>query len=98
MGKIRIFITAITFEDYSFYEKNVIMSRAKYLVGMHGGGLAHILFMSVGGKVLELHGEIKISEDHHSVFIGGWPQRSDMSIIISFVNRQAMSRIFSFRI
>ncbi|WP_028981230.1 glycosyltransferase family 61 protein [Sporocytophaga myxococcoides] len=44
-------------EDFSFFDQVKIMYHAKYLVGIHGGGLTHIHFLKPGSGVLELRKE-----------------------------------------
>ncbi len=45
---------AINFEDYSFESQISIMHCCKYLIGIHGAGLANMIFMEEGGKIMEL--------------------------------------------
>lgn len=44
----------VQLENYSFAEQVSIMARAKYLVSIHGAGLANMLLMASESKVLEL--------------------------------------------
>lgn len=44
----------VCLEDYSFLEQVSIMKHAKYVIGVHGAGLANILFMKKEGHVVEL--------------------------------------------
>jgi hypothetical protein len=44
----------VYFEDHSFSEQVSIMHHTQYVVGLHGAGLANILFMAAGGSILEL--------------------------------------------
>ncbi|MDZ4845829.1 MAG: glycosyltransferase family 61 protein [Chitinophagales bacterium] len=56
----------VALEDYTLLQEISIMSKAKYLIGMHGAGLTNMVFMPPGGKVLELHRAIHSSNDMHS--------------------------------
>lgn len=56
----------VALEDYTLLQEISIMSKAKYLIGMHGAGLTNMLFMPPGGNVLELHRAIHSSGDMHS--------------------------------
>jgi capsular polysaccharide biosynthesis protein len=44
----------VQLEDYSFCEQVSIMAQVRCLVSIHGAGLANMLFMQPGGRVLEL--------------------------------------------
>ncbi|HXH18344.1 MAG TPA: glycosyltransferase family 61 protein [Chitinophagales bacterium] len=57
---------AVALEDYTFFQQAAILSRVRYLIGMHGAGLTNMLFMPQGGKILELHREIYSRDDLHS--------------------------------
>jgi capsular polysaccharide biosynthesis protein len=41
-------------ENYSFCDQLTIISEAKILVGPHGAGLSHMMFMQKNSKVMEL--------------------------------------------
>lgn len=45
---------SVCLEDYTFLEQVSIMKHAKYVIGVHGAGLANILFMKKEGHVVEL--------------------------------------------
>jgi len=45
------------FEEYDFKKQIKIMSETKSLIGLHGAGLANMLFMQHGGSILELRNE-----------------------------------------
>ena len=45
------------FEDYDFQKQIMIMSETKSLIGLHGAGLANMLFMQSGGTILELRNQ-----------------------------------------
>ena len=45
---------SVCFEDYSFEQQVSIMHNCRHLVGLHGAGLANMIFMPEGGSVLEL--------------------------------------------
>jgi signal peptidase I len=47
----------VNLEDFSFFDQVKIIYHAKYLVGIHGGGLTHIHFLKAGSSVLELRKE-----------------------------------------
>jgi hypothetical protein len=42
------------FENYSFADQTSIMSQTHCLAGLHGAGLANMIFMPPGGEVLEM--------------------------------------------
>ena len=44
----------IHFEDHSFIEQVSIMHHCKKLIGVHGAGLANMIFMNAHGRVMEL--------------------------------------------
>jgi capsular polysaccharide biosynthesis protein len=44
----------VCFEDFTFAEQVAIASNARHIVSNHGAGLTNMLFMPVGGSVLEL--------------------------------------------
>lgn len=44
----------ITLSDYSFFEQALIFNNAKLIVGLHGAGLANILFAKKSTKIIEL--------------------------------------------
>ena len=44
----------INIEDYNFESQVSIMHHCKYLIGIHGAGLANMIFMREGGKIMEL--------------------------------------------
>lgn len=56
----------LALEDYTLFQEVSIMSKAKYLIGMHGAGLTNMLFMPAGGKVLELHRAVQYADAMHS--------------------------------
>lgn len=45
--------TSVCLEDYSWKAQIEMVSRASVLVGLHGAGLANMMFMAGGGQVLE---------------------------------------------
>jgi len=45
------------FEEYDLKKQIKIMSETKSLIGLHGAGLANMLFMQSGGSILELRNE-----------------------------------------
>jgi capsular polysaccharide biosynthesis protein len=51
---IRRGFVIVHFEDFSFSQQVSIMHNCKVLVGIHGAGLANMIFMRNGGKILEL--------------------------------------------
>lgn len=53
---------AICLEDFTFLEQASIMRNAKTVIGIHGAGLANIMFMPSGGHLIELSPEINESE------------------------------------
>lgn len=44
----------ITLSNYSFFEQVLIFNNAKLIVGLHGAGLANILFVKKSTKIIEL--------------------------------------------
>lgn len=44
----------IYFEDYNWQQQVAICKHAKIMLGLHGAGLANMLFMPLGSKVIEL--------------------------------------------
>lgn len=44
----------VRLEELSFSEQMIICSRASIIAGLHGAGLANMVFMQAGGKVLEV--------------------------------------------
>ena len=53
------------FEDHSFEEQLTIASGTRYLLSNHGAGLANMLFMGSGSKVLELR---QSGDKHNNCF------------------------------
>jgi capsular polysaccharide biosynthesis protein len=47
-------VECLCLEDYTFQEQVAMMSETRVLIGLHGAGLANMLFMPPAGKVLEL--------------------------------------------
>lgn len=45
---------SVCFEEYSFLDQISIVRNAKFLIGLHGAGLANLQFLSGGAAVLEL--------------------------------------------
>ena len=45
--------TSVCLEDYSFGEQISIMHHCRYLVGLHGAGLANMIFMPEDGHIFE---------------------------------------------
>ena len=45
---------SITLSDYSFFEQALIFNNAKLIIGLHGAGLANILFAKKKTKIIEL--------------------------------------------
>ena len=46
--------TSVCLEDYSFGEQISIMHHCRYLVGLHGAGLANMIFMPESSSLLEI--------------------------------------------
>ncbi|HMG93402.1 MAG TPA: glycosyltransferase family 61 protein [Chryseolinea sp.] len=46
--------SVVHFEDYSFIQQISIMHHCRFLIGLHGAGLVNMIFMTVGGRILEL--------------------------------------------
>lgn len=44
----------LNIEDFNFEDQMSILSKAKYLISIHGAGLTNLMFMPEGGSVLEL--------------------------------------------
>ena len=44
----------LTLSNYSFYEQAIIFNNAKIIIGLHGAGLANILFAKKNTKIIEL--------------------------------------------
>lgn len=63
---VRYGFRSVALEDFSLIQEVSILSKAKYVIGMHGAGLTNMLFMPPGGRVLELHLEITDENDMHS--------------------------------
>jgi capsular polysaccharide biosynthesis protein len=45
--------TTLRMEEYDFKEQVSLMRNVKYLVSVHGAGLTNMLFMEIGGSILE---------------------------------------------
>ena len=57
---------SVAIEDLDFFQEVAILSKSKYLIGMHGAGLTNMMFMPQGSRVLELHREVYSYSDLHS--------------------------------
>ncbi len=53
------------FEDYHFNEQVALMRQTRVLVGLHGAGFTNMLFMPIGGQILELRNE---GDAHNNCF------------------------------
>ena len=42
------------FEEYTLQKQILLMGETKLVIGLHGAGLTNMLFMSAGGKILEI--------------------------------------------
>lgn len=55
----------IKLEDYTFTEQVEMMRSTEILAGLHGAGLTNMLFMPLGGKVIEVRRQ---NDDHNNCY------------------------------
>jgi hypothetical protein len=55
----------IYFEDYTIFEQMAMMKNAKYVVGLHGAGVANMLFMDSNTHYLEIR---RRGDTHNNLF------------------------------
>jgi capsular polysaccharide biosynthesis protein len=58
-GLLKAGFRIIDLEEFSFAEQASIMHHCRFMVGVHGAGLANMIFMQAGSHVLELRKEDK---------------------------------------
>ena len=54
---------SVILENYSFLEQVSILKNAKYVIGVHGAGLANAMFMKENGALLELSPQVKTASN-----------------------------------
>jgi len=61
--------TFVCMEDYSFLEQVSIIANARFVIGLHGAGLANCLMMEPGGCLIELAPEVRNSKELRTSFM-----------------------------
>lgn len=83
--EVEIYLTnqgfrTIHFEDYNFVQQVSIMHHCKILVGVHGAGLANMIFMQAAGKIMEL----RLSDENENYFYFSLASLADLDYYYQF--------------